>query len=109
MHDFVAQTSGAPTAARTYVVLGDLNDFEFSDDACRSSQGRQCSTCTTLLPPNERYTYVFEGNSQALDHILRRRRPAGAAAAEYDSCTSTRSSTTRQSDHDPQVARLKVN
>jgi predicted extracellular nuclease len=23
------------------------------------------------LPPEERYTYVFEGNSQVLDHIMR--------------------------------------
>ena len=39
-------------------------------DACRSSRACRCSTCTYLLPPNERYSYVFDGNSQALDHIL---------------------------------------
>ena len=29
-----------------------------------------CTALVDTLPPAERYTYVFEGNSQALDHIL---------------------------------------
>ena len=28
------------------------------------------TTLIETLPPSERYTYVFEGNSQALDHML---------------------------------------
>ena len=28
------------------------------------------ATCSTLLPADEQYDYVFEGSSQTLDHIL---------------------------------------
>ena len=59
------------------------------------------------LPPSERYSYVFDGNSQVLDQILCHQ-GAAAPLPEYDSCTSTRSSHDQAVDHDPQVARLKV-
>ena len=50
-------------------MLGDINDFEFSETV-QILQGLQMLDLYYLLPPNERYSYVFEGNSQALDHIL---------------------------------------
>jgi len=46
------------------VVLGDLNDFEFSDTLSILKGGALTDLIETL-PENERYTYVFEGNSQA--------------------------------------------
>lgn len=51
------------------VVLGDLNDFEFSTPV-RTLKGGVLRALMETLPPGERYTYVFDGNSQALDHIL---------------------------------------
>src|SRR5829696_2686044 len=51
------------------VVLGDLNDFEFSTPV-RTLKGGVLRDLIETLPPGERYTYVFDGNSQALDHIL---------------------------------------
>jgi predicted extracellular nuclease len=90
-----------------YVVLGDLNDFEFSDTV-QILQGFQMLDLYYLLPPNERYSYVFEGNSQALDHILVS--PALLVPPpEYDSVHVNSEFADQQSDHDPQVARLKVN
>ena len=68
---FVDQILAADPGARV-VVLGDLNDFEFSPD--RGHPGRlgrrRWSTCRARCPLAERYSYVFEGNSQVLDHIL---------------------------------------
>ena len=48
------------------------------------------------LPPNERYSYVFDGNSQALDHILVSANLLNDAALRpaMTSCTRTRSSST---------------
>ena len=90
-----------------YVVLGDLNDFEFSETV-QILQGVQMLDLYYLLPPNERYSYVFEGNSQALDHILVS--PALLVPLpEYDSVHVNAEFADQQSDHDPQVARLKVN
>ncbi len=90
-----------------YVVLGDLNDFEFSKTV-QILQGLQMLDLYYLLPPNERYSYVFEGNSQALDHILVS--PALLfPLPEYDSVHVNAEFTPQQSDHDPQVARLRPN
>jgi uncharacterized protein len=96
---------GDPLA--NYVVLGDLNDFEFSDTV-RILEGFQMLDLMRLLPPYERYSYVFDGNSQALDHIL----VAPALLApfpEYDSVHVNAEFAQQTSDHDPQVARLRVN
>jgi len=69
-------------------------------------QGLQMLDLYYLLPPNERYSYVFDGNSQALDHILVS--PALLfPLPEYDSVHVNAEFTPQQSDHDPQVARLR--
>jgi uncharacterized protein len=51
------------------IVLGDLNDFEFSETLGILQRGALVDR-VFALPKPERYTYVFEGNSQVLDHIL---------------------------------------
>jgi predicted extracellular nuclease len=90
-----------------YVVLGDLNDFEFSETV-QILQGFQMLDLYYLLPPSERYSYVFEGNSQALDHILVS--PALLAPLPaYDSVHVNSEFADQQSDHDPQVVRLRPN
>ncbi|HET8757747.1 MAG TPA: Ig-like domain-containing protein [Solirubrobacteraceae bacterium] len=88
-----------------YVVLGDINDFEFSE-TMQILQGFQMLDLMFTLPPNERYSYVFDGNSQALDHILVS--PALLLPLpEYDSVHVNSEFADQQSDHDPQVARLR--
>jgi predicted extracellular nuclease len=54
------------------VVAGDLNDFEFSEttDILVGSGSTALVDLPQLLPIGDRYSYVFEGNSQVLDHIL---------------------------------------
>ena len=68
VNDFVdsilAAQSGAPV-----VVLGALNDYEFSTPL-QTLKGAVLANLVETLPQSERYTFVFEGNAQALDHIL---------------------------------------
>ena len=45
------------------------DDFEFSTPV-RTLKGGVLRDLIETLPPGERYTYVFDGNSQALDHLL---------------------------------------
>jgi predicted extracellular nuclease len=72
------------------VVLGDMNAFEFNDglvDVIGTIEGspapadevtepsvdrwtHELTNLADLLPPQERYSYVFEGNAQVLDHML---------------------------------------
>ena len=59
---------------------------------------------TERLSPEERYTYVYRGNSQALDHILVSR--ALADHAEYEVVHINAEFAGAASDHDPVVARF---
>ena len=58
----------------------------------------------TPAPLAERYTYVYEGNSQVLDHILT---SASLTGREYDIVHVNSEFATQVSDHDPQVVRLR--
>ena len=89
------------------VVLGDVNDFEFSR-TIEILEGEELTTLMKILPATERYSYVFEGNSQVLDQIL----VSDAIlkrAPEYDIVhVNAEFADARQaSDHDPQVAYLR--
>jgi uncharacterized protein len=103
VHDFVQSILSADPGAAV-VVLGDLNDFEFSETLTTLSAGVLHDLLTTL-PQSERYTYVFEGNSQSLDHILLsdylKVRPFAYHVVHVNAEFAT-----QVSDHDPQVVRL---
>lgn len=51
------------------VVLGDMNDFEFSK-TIDILKGNELSEMIEKVPEEKRYSYVFQGNSQVIDHIL---------------------------------------
>ncbi|MDY6874997.1 MAG: lamin tail domain-containing protein [Chloroflexota bacterium] len=56
------------------VVMGDLNDYYDSAPLQALTQGDtpggQLVNVAGALPPEERYSYIFQGVSQLLDHIL---------------------------------------
>jgi uncharacterized protein (TIGR03437 family) len=58
------------TAGEQVLVLGDFNMYQFDPlmDTIRS--GGPLTLLTDTLPPHENYSYVFDGVSQTLDHIL---------------------------------------
>jgi predicted extracellular nuclease len=84
------------------VVLGDINDFEFSPTVATLTGGGSLVDLVNTLPPNERYSYVFEGNSQTLDHIM----VGGLRQADYDVVHINSEFHDQASDHDPQVVRI---
>jgi predicted extracellular nuclease len=88
------------------LVLGDLNDFEFSETLAILEGGVLDNLVLSLRRP-ERYTYVFEGNSQVLDHILASRKLYRTLAA-YDIVHVNAEFADQASDHDPQVARFDL-
>src|SRR5699024_5214470 len=51
------------------VVLGDMNDFEFSEPV-QTLKGGELVDMIDHVPEEERYSYVYQGSSQVLDHIL---------------------------------------
>ncbi|WP_059012117.1 lamin tail domain-containing protein [Streptomyces specialis] len=106
VRDFVDDIRAVdPDAA--IVVLGDLNDFEFSATTDILTAGGALTDLPATLPAAERYTYVFEGNSQVLDHILLSPSLAATSYA-YDVVHVNSEFAAQISDHDPQVVRLPL-
>ncbi|MFD6358624.1 endonuclease/exonuclease/phosphatase family protein, partial [Streptomyces roseolus] len=52
------------------LVVGDINDFEFSATTEALTDGGALYPAVESLPRSERYSYVYQGNSQVLDQIL---------------------------------------
>ena len=88
------------------VVLGDLNDFEFSP-ALTLLEGAGLSTLIETLPKSERYTYVYEGNSQAIDHIMVSA-SLSARLALFDVVHINSEFADQISDHEPSLARFTL-
>ncbi|MEU7032161.1 endonuclease/exonuclease/phosphatase family protein [Streptomyces sp. NPDC046237] len=86
------------------LVLGDINDFEFSETTNALTDGGALYPAVKSLPPSERYSYVFQGNSQVLDQILT---SPGIGHFEYDSVHINAEFADQNSDHDPQVLRFR--
>ncbi|MCA1055271.1 5'-nucleotidase C-terminal domain-containing protein [Rossellomorea aquimaris] len=90
------------------VVLGDLNDFEFSAPL-QTLKGDVLTNLVETLPAEQRYTYNYQGNAQVLDHMLVSNRLA--AGAEFDIVNFNSpymEEHGRASDHDAYVAQLDL-
>jgi uncharacterized protein len=118
------------------ILLGDFNAFEFSDgyvDVMGIITGHPAPANEVLLwadsplnpplhnlafdvPADQRYSYVFQGNNQVLDHIVVNQAVQGSASAslhyvrlnaDYASDNAADASIPlRNSDHDPALAYL---
>lgn len=92
------------------IVLGDLNDHHFAP-ALAALGAAGLHNLTEMLPEAERYTYLLDGNAQALEHVfvsaalfaLPREHAIVHLNAEFPP-----SFPGGASDHDPQVVRLTV-
>ncbi|MER8066778.1 endonuclease/exonuclease/phosphatase family protein [Streptomyces sp. NPDC094034] len=86
------------------VVLGDMNDYQFSKPLATLTKGGILTDLINTLPKNERYSYVYDGNSQTLDHILV---SPGIKKPGYEVIHINSEFSDQTSDHDPQVVRIK--
>jgi predicted extracellular nuclease len=109
VHDFVNKILTIDKKADV-VVLGDLNDFQFSPSVAALRTGTAdgsgpaiLTDLITTLPVDQQYTYVFNGVSQVLDHILVTN---ALEDVQYQVVHINSEFTNQTSDHDPQVVRL---
>src|SRR5690606_36710328 len=101
---FVSDILAADKRSRV-VVMGDLNDFHFSAPL-RVLEDAGLKNPMKRLPSEERYTYIFDGNSQALDHVMLSRRAARGGSFLFDVVHVNAEFHDQVSDHDPSVVRL---
>jgi len=97
-------------------VIGDLNSYY---DAIPIDTLRDAGLAHVfeVLPESERYTYIYQGASQVLDHImvtpnlmdLLRRVDILHVNADFAPATPGDSSPQRKSDHDPVIAIFSLN
>jgi hypothetical protein len=103
---FVNELVEADPRARI-IVLGDLNDFEDSPPlAVLEAAGLE--DLVNRLPAEIRYSYVYQGNSQVLDHVLVSPSLAAGAEVECAPVNSEFPASERASDHDPVIVRLAI-
>jgi predicted extracellular nuclease len=94
------------------MVVGDLNEFSWNDplkvlrgDTDGSPVLKDLAD--EQLTPQERWSYVFEGASQELDHMLATDR-VYKTGLEFDIVHTNAGFADQVSDHDPSVARLHI-
>ncbi|MFF4605639.1 endonuclease/exonuclease/phosphatase family protein [Streptomyces sp. NPDC001339] len=103
VNTFVKELLAAEPKAAV-VVAGDLNDYPFSPALKNLTAGGVLTDQVDRLPQAERYGYVYDGNSQVLDHMLTSRR---LSRADYDIVHLNAEYADQASDHDPQVLRVR--
>ncbi|MFF3124163.1 endonuclease/exonuclease/phosphatase family protein [Streptomyces sp. NPDC057908] len=86
------------------LVVGDINDFEFSGTTKALTAGGVLYPAVKSLPRPERYSYVYQGNTQVLDQILT---SPSIDGFHYDSVHINAEFADQNSDHDPQVLRFR--
>jgi predicted extracellular nuclease len=111
VHDFTQRILHVNPLADV-VVLGDLNDYQFSPalsvlrTGTADGSGRPILTdLIGTLPVNQQYTYDYEGVSEVLDHILVS--PGLDRGPQYQVVHINSEYADQASDHDPQVVRLR--
>jgi predicted extracellular nuclease len=96
----------SPDKRENLVVLGDLNDHWFSNplSVLTGDSATPLLNLIETLPLNERFTYVFQGNAQAIDHILVSE--ALGEASQLGLLPINSLDPRQAADHDPLVVRL---
>ena len=106
VHDFTQSILSLDPNANV-IVLGDLNDFTWSNPLSALTSGGVLQDLVLTLPEAERYSYVFQGNTQELDHLLAS--PHLASQLDlYDAIHVNAEFAPQVSDHDPLVALFGV-
>jgi len=87
------------------IVAGDLNDFEFSQPL-KITAGTVLTNLIDKVPATDRFTYMYQGNSQVLDHILVSNRLV--ESAEVDIVHINSPFADQISDHDPVLVQVDL-
>jgi len=82
------------------IVAGDLNDFQFASTLA-PLYAAGLINLTDTLPEDERYTYNYEGNLQALDHMFVSPNLVAWGSLVYDIVHANAEFSDQLSDHDP--------
>ena len=112
VNNLLAETPGARV-----IVLGDLNDFFDSPPINTLTSEAPLGELWFQAPKAERYSFIFGGRAEVLDHILitpalvdafKRIEPIRIDADYPDSWSQVPDTSRRSSDHDPVLVRFRI-
>jgi predicted extracellular nuclease len=89
------------------VVTGDFNDFQFAGTLAPLGAAG-LTNLTDTLAEGERYTYNFQGNLQALDHMFVSPNLLGQGGLVYDIVHANAEFADQISDHDPLLLTMSI-
>ncbi|MGM9945859.1 MAG: DUF6359 domain-containing protein, partial [Lysinibacillus sp.] len=105
VNDFVKDIQAKDKTANI-VLLGDFNDFEFSTPL-KVLKGKELTNMIEKVNEKERYTYMYQGNSQVLDHIFVSNNLARSTKVDIVHINSSfMEEHGRASDHDPVLIQI---
>ncbi len=115
LQEILAELPSTQSPEANVAILGDLNSYLVSPPIDTLRQAGLLHVLDTL-PPEERYTYIYQGVSQVLDHILitpslmelLERVEVLHINADYPLPLPENVSPLHKSDHDPIVATFKI-
>lgn len=107
VNNFVKEILAADKNAKV-VVLGDMNDYQFSNPV-KALAGQELYNMLYSLEETERFTYNYQGKLQVLDNILVTKYLESATEVEVMHINSVVPKTEQLSDHDPIMIRLNMN
>lgn len=92
--------------ATRVIVTGDLNEFAFRPPVRTLVERTGLIDLCQTLPPHQRWTYVYQGNAQSLDHLLVSPGLRAAASTELRIVHCNAGWIDGASDHDPLLLTL---
>jgi len=108
VNDFVEEIK-ADNPDANIVSVGDFNDFEFSESLA-IHEGEHMTNMINHVEESDRYTYLYQGNSQVLDHILVSNNLAEQTEVDILHINADFTDMAgRASDHDPVMVQVDLN
>lgn len=100
----------AGNAAARIGIMGDFNEFAWnaSQQVLTGGASPVLFDLAALLPNSDRYSYVFDGSTQQLDHTLGTASFRSGAAHDIVHINAEFNDSVRISDHDPAITRLTL-
>jgi predicted extracellular nuclease len=107
LQNFIADILAKDPKARI-ITAGDFNEFTqvLPVKTFASKSGLVDLDQVVGLPEVERYTYLFDQNSEALDHMFVSKGLSKGAQVEHLHLNTWQNYNDQTSDHDPSVAKL---
>ena len=107
VNDFIEEIVSENPGANI-VSVGDFNDFQFFE-TLKIHEGEHMTNMINTVDKADRYTYLFQGNSQVLDHILVSNHLADTTKTDILHINADFTDMAgRASDHDPVLIQVDV-